>query len=352
MSEKPIRVAIIGAGANTKLRHIPGFRAIPGVEITGVVNRTQESSARVAQEFGIPRTYPAWRAVIDDPQVDAICIGTWPDMHCEITCAALEAGKHVLTEARMARNAAEAHRMHAASLANPGYVAQIVPSPFGLVQNPFVQSLLEQAFIGQLREVVVIGADSSFWDYTEYLHWRQDARISGLNVMALGILHETVSRWIPATTRVVAQTTCFEKQRPLANSQGLVDVTVPDSVQIVTLINGGARGIYHMSSVSLFGPGKQIHLYGSRGTIKYIMTPEEQLFCGRPEDKELTLVKIPEAQRGGWRVEAEFIAAVRGQGKIHHTDFATGVRYMEFTEAVARSAALNLPVDLPLKNLG
>ena len=273
-------------------------------------------------------------------------------MHCEITCAALEAGKHVLTEARMARNAAEAHRMHAASLANPGFVAQIVPSPFGLEQGPFVQSLFEQAFIGQLREVVVIGADSTFWDYTEFLHWRQDARISGLNVMALGILHETVSRWIPSTTRVFAQSTCFEKQRPLANSQGLVDVTVPDSVQIVTLIDGGARGVYHMSSVSLFGPGKQIHLYGSRGTIKYVMTPQEQLFCGRPEDKELTLVNIPESQRGGWRVEAEFIAAVRGQDKIYHTDFATGVRYMEFTEAVARSAALNLPVDLPLKNLG
>jgi predicted dehydrogenase len=352
MSEKPVRVAIIGAGENTRSRHIPGFRAIPGVEIVGVVNRTAESSARVARETGISRTYPSWQAVLDDPQVDAICIGTWPDMHCEITCAALEAGKHVLTEARMARNAAEAHRMHAASLAHPGFVAQIVPSPFGLVQNSFVQSLIEQSFIGQLREVVVIGAEPTFWDYTEFLHWRQDACISGLNVLALGILHETVSRWIPATTRVFAQTACFERQRPLADSQGLVDVTVPDSVQIVTLIDGGARGIYHISGISLFGPGKQIHLYGSRGTIKYVMTPQEQLFCGRPEDKELVLADIPAAQRGGWRVEAEFIAAIRGQDKVHHTDFATGVRYMEFTEAVARSAALNLPVDLPLKNLG
>lgn len=352
MSEKPVRVAIIGAGANTRSRHIPGFRAVAGVEIAGVVNRTHESSAQAAREFGIPKTYPAWQAVLDDPSVDAICIGTWPDLHCEITCAALAAGKHVLTEARMARNAAEAQRMHAVSLAHPGFVAQVVPSPFGLEQNPFVQSLFEHSFIGQLREVVVIGAEPTFWDYTEFLHWRQDARISGLNVLALGILHETVSRWIPPTTRVFAQTTCFEKQRPLANSQGLVDVTVPDSLQIVTLIDGGARGVYHMSGVSLFGPGKQIHLYGSRGTIKYVMTPEERLWCGRPGDKELIPAEIPESLRGGWRVEAEFIAAIRGQDKIHYTDFATGVRYMEFTEAVARSAALNLPVDLPLKNLG
>jgi predicted dehydrogenase len=272
-------------------------------------------------------------------------------MHCEIACAALEAGKHVLTEARMARNAAEAHKMQAAALAHPGVVAQIVPSPFGLVQDRFVRHLIEQSYIGQLREVVVLGADAVFWDYTEPFHWRQDVRISGLNVLALGILHETVSRWIPPTTRVFAQTTCVERQRPLAGQQGLVEVTVPDSVQVATLIEGGARGIYHISGVAMFGPGKQIHLYGSRGTIKYVVSPVEQLLCGRAGDSELRAVEIPADERGGWRVEAEFVAAIRGQEKIHFTDFAAGVRYMEFTEAVARSAALNLPVDLPLKNL-
>jgi predicted dehydrogenase len=351
MPEKAVRIGIIGAGANTRSRHIPGFRAVPGVEIVGVINRTAESGSRVAKEFGIPKVYADWRAVVDDPQVDAVCIGTWPDMHCEIACAALAQNKHVLTEARMARSAAEAHQMHAASLASPGIVAQIVPSPFGLMQHPFVCSLIEQSYLGELREVVVLGADAVFWDYTEPLHWRQDARISGLNVLSLGILHETVSRWVPATTRVFAQTHCFERQRPQAGAQGLVDVTVPDSVQIVTLLEGGARGIYHTSGIAMFGPGKQIHLYGSRGTIKYVITPEEQLFCGRAGDAEMRLIEIPEKQRGGWRVEAEFIAAIRGQDKIHFTDFATGVRYMEFTEAVARSAALNLPVDLPLKNL-
>jgi predicted dehydrogenase len=352
MSEKLVRIGIVGAGANTRTRHIPGFRAIPGVEIVGVVNRTGESSARVAKEFGIPKTYPDWRAVIDDPQVDAVCIGTWPDMHCAITCAALEAGKHVLCEARMARTAEEAHRMHAAAIAQPGVAAQIVPSPFGLIQDRFIRQMIEQGYIGQLREVVVLGADSIFWDYTLPLHWRQDARISGLNVLSLGILHETVSRWIPQTTRVFAQTCRFERQRPIPGTQGLVDVTVPDSVQIVTLLEGGARGMYHMSGITMFGPGKQIHLYGSRGTAKYLITPEEQLFCGRAGDAELRLVEIPAEQRGGWRVEAEFVAAVRGHEKVHFTDFAAGVRYMEFTEAVARSAALNLPVDLPLKTFG
>lgn len=351
MAEQRVRIGIIGAGANTRSRHIPGFRAVPGVEIVGVVNRSRESSEHVAREFNIPKVYPDWRAVVDDAGVDAVCIGTWPDMHCEATCAALEAGKHVLTEARMARNVAEARKMKATALAHPGQVAQIVPSPFGLVQDKFVRSLIDQNYLGQLREVVVLGADDSFWDYTELLHWRQDAQISGVNVLALGILHETLSRWVPATTRVFAQTHCFERRRPIPGRQGLADVSVPDSLQIVTQIEGQARGLYHISGITLFGPGKQIHLYGSRGTIKYLIAPEEQLLCGRAGESELHSVEIPEEQRGRWRVEEEFIAAVRGQAKVHYTDFATGVRYMEFTEAVVRSAALGLPVDLPLKDL-
>ena len=52
--------------------------------------------------------------------------------------------------------------------------------------------------------------------------------------------------------------------------------------------------------------------------------------------------------RGGWQVEADFIAAIRGERPVTHTDFHTGVRYMQFTEAVARSSRHQVPVSLPL----
>ena len=48
--------------------------------------------------------------------VDAVCIGTWPYMHCPISLEALSAGKHVLTEARMCMNLAEAVQMQAAAV--------------------------------------------------------------------------------------------------------------------------------------------------------------------------------------------------------------------------------------------
>src|SRR5215213_3651605 len=124
-----IRIGLIGAGANTRVRHIPGLRAIEGVEIVSVCNRRAESTLEVAREFNIPRTCSDWQDVVRDPDIDAVVIGTWPYLHAPITLAALAAGKHVLTEARLSLNAAEAHRMLAAARQRPELVCQIVPSP-------------------------------------------------------------------------------------------------------------------------------------------------------------------------------------------------------------------------------
>src|SRR6516162_2290051 len=132
MAIKKIRVGLTGAGANTRLRHIPGLRALPGVEIVAVCNRRPESTAAAAREYGIPKTCERWEDVVGDPDIDAVVIGTWPYLHCPITLAALEAGKHVLTEARMCMNAAEAHSMLAAAERHPELVTQIVPSDWAL----------------------------------------------------------------------------------------------------------------------------------------------------------------------------------------------------------------------------
>src|SRR3954462_4235427 len=142
-----LRVGLIGAGANTRTRHIPGLRAIPGVELVAVSNRRPESSAAAAREFGIPRTFDRWQDLVADPGVDAVVVGTWPYLHCPVTLAALAAGKHVLTEARMAMNAAEAHRMAAEARGRPDLVAQVVPSPFGLTGDAVVKELIRGGFL-------------------------------------------------------------------------------------------------------------------------------------------------------------------------------------------------------------
>ncbi len=321
---------------------------MPGVELVGVVNRTAESTARVARDFSIPKQYSNWQELVDDDAIDAVVVGTWPNLHCDVTCAALAAGKHVLCEARMARNVAESRRMVAAAQAHPDRIAMLVPSPFGLECDAEVSQMLRHDFLGELREVVVIGADDQFHDYTKFLHWRQDSAISGVNMLSLGILHETVSRWIPQPTRVLAQTQTFEPSRPNPHGDGDLRVTVPDSVHALTQYAGGASGMYHFSGITVAGPGKQIHLYGSRGTIKVILGEHDQVHVARIGDKQLRQVTVPAESLGGWRVEAEFVGAIRGDEPVKRTDFAAGLRYMEFTEAVARSATNDQAIALPL----
>ena len=120
MADETIRVGFVGAGGNTRLRHLPGLQAIDGVETVSVSNRSRESSQRVADDFGLSAIYDSWVDLIEASDTNAICIGTWPYMHATLTIAALESGKHVLCEARMAMNASEAHDMLEASNANPG----------------------------------------------------------------------------------------------------------------------------------------------------------------------------------------------------------------------------------------
>jgi hypothetical protein len=57
-------------------------------------------------------------------------------------------------------------------------------------------------------------------------------------------------------------------------------------------------------------------------------------------------IAIPAAERIGWRVEEEFVNAIRGREPVTHTNFEDGVRYMEFTDAVARSYASGQAVDV------
>ena len=63
---------------------------------------------------------------------------------------------------------------------------------------------------------------------------------------------------------------------------------------------------------------------------------------------KLEEVQIAEGKAGSWRVEEEFIGAIRGTEKVQRTTFATGVRYMEFTQAVAISSQTGQLVRLPL----
>lgn len=350
-----LRIGLIGAGANMRSRHIPGFRQIPDVEIVAVCNRRPESTTAVAREFNIPRTYERWQDLIADAEVDAITIGTWPYLHCPITLAALDAGKHVLTEARLSMNAAEAHQMLASAKRHGTLVTQVVPSPFGLKGHDVMIDLLAQGYIGELREVALCSFNASLADPAAPLSWRQDAALSGYNMLNLGILHESLLRWAPPPVRVLAQVHAFLPSRIDPQSGVRRSVGTPDSVQVLTVLQGGARASYHLSGVTRFGQEMGIALFGTEGALHYdLLADRIRGIHGGPQQQaakatELQDIAIPAAQERSWRVEADFVGAIREGTPIRFTDFATGVAYMEFTEAVAISAQREEAIDLPLE---
>lgn len=349
-----IRVGLIGAGGNTRARHIPGLKAIAGVEIVAVANRRVESARAVAREYGIARTYEHWEELVADPELDALVIGTWPYLHAPITIAALRRGKHVLTEARLSMSAAEAHQMLHEARKHPRLVTQVVPSPFGLKGHAVVRAWIDAGWLGDLREVRVVSTSAALADPVAALSWRQDAALSGFNMLNLGILHETLLRWVPQPVRVQAQVHAHIASRIDPQSGVHRPVGTPDSVQVLTVLANGARATYHLSGVTPFGQSAEIALYGSDGVLIYdLLTDRIRGASTHRGDMpgpaaDLPEVAIPAELAGVWQVEADFIAAIRDGRAIELTSFAAGVAYMEFTEAVARSAETGEMVELPL----
>jgi predicted dehydrogenase len=173
-------------------------------------------------------------------------------------------------------------------------------------------------------------------------------RYSGFNMLTLGILYETVLRWVAPANRVLAYASKIIPQRFDPEQGRKARVGTPDSVHILTTQEDGSCGVYRLSGVVWQDNSMGIALYGSEGTLIYDLLRDEIRGAQRREEG-LRVLPIPESMRGGWRVEADFIAAIRGERPVTHTDFRTGVRYMQFTEAVARSSRHQVPVTLPLR---
>ncbi len=346
MRTEPIRVGIVGAGANTRLKHIPGLRAIPNVEIVSVANRSRESGERVAREFGIPKVYDHWLELVEADDTDAICIGTWPYLHCPVTLVALENDKHVLCEARMALNAAEAHTMLEAARHHPHLVTQVVPAPHTLAVDGTIQKLIAHGYLGEVLTVELRGLQPTFVDREGLLHWRYDVDLSGFNTLTMGIWYEAMMRWVGPASRVMAMTKVCVPQRK--DMSGLLrTVTVPDHVDIIAHLACGAIAHLRFSAVTGLAPANEVWLFGTEGTLR-LDTASLELYGGRRRDKDQQKIVIPQEELGRWRVEEEFVNAIRGTERVTHTSFEDGVRYMEFTEAVIRSAQSGQAVNLPL----
>ena len=331
-----LRIGIVGAGNIVRTRHLPGLKRNADVEIVAVSNSTYESSEKFCAE-NCPSATPMrnWADLLALPDLDIIWIGTPPYMHSAVTISALEAGKHVFCQARMAMDLAEAEEMLAASKRFPELVTMLCPPPFGMRGDLLVKKLLAENNIGRLHDVRLQSFTDVYLNPEAPAHWRQKIEISGLNMLTLGIYVEVLQRWLGNITGVFAHAKILQAER-----RGY-QVIIPDMLNVLCTFENGVEGVLEFSGVHAGAPGDCLEIYGDRGALIYDFT-NERIRSVKYGARDLEDVDVPPELVTEWRVEDDFIAAVKSKGRVRpRPNFEEGVRYMRVVQAVADSRDRN-----------
>jgi len=94
--------------------HAESLKRVPRARLAAVASPTPGHAQAFAQTHGIPHALTDYRKMLEMGEVDLVVIGAPNDVHCQITCDAAVAGKHVVCEKPLCLNLAEADRMLAA----------------------------------------------------------------------------------------------------------------------------------------------------------------------------------------------------------------------------------------------
>jgi predicted dehydrogenase len=147
-----IRWGILGTGRQALLRFIPGVAASRNGVVAAIASRDQERAQDAAAKLGIERAYGSYEALLADASVDMIYNPLPNSMHAEWTLRAAEAGKPVLCEKPLARDAAEAQRMVDGCRAHGVLLMEAFMYRFH-PQHIRVRTLLDEGAIGEIRLV-------------------------------------------------------------------------------------------------------------------------------------------------------------------------------------------------------
>lgn len=338
---KKLRVGIVGAGGIVRSRHLPALLQRSDVEVTAVSNSTYESSEKFVREL-VPHATPIgnWPDLVALPDLDIVWIGTPPYLHSAVTVSALEAGKHVFCQARMAMDRAEAEEMLATSRRFPNQVTMLCPPPYGMRGDNVITKMLAEKYLGDIHTIRLRSVNGNFLDPDAPAHWRQRIELSGLNVMTLGIYVEVLQRWFGDIVGV------FARGKTITPDREGYDVLIPDSLEVLCQFEQGAEGVLEFSGIHALETGDHLEAYGSLGTLIYDFTAD-MIRAGRIGDRGLHEVKVSKDEARDWTVEDDFIDAVKsGTDDRPRPTFEDGVSYMRVVQAVADSRSRNAWVDI------
>jgi predicted dehydrogenase len=151
MTTPPLRWGVLGTGRVTRWL-IGALRASPRNQLVGAASRTRERADAFAREWGLPRAFASYDAMLDDASIDVVYNALPNHLHAEWTVAAALRGKHVLCEKPLALATDDVDRMAEAARAAGVMVAEA----FMYRHHPQtlkVKELVDGGAVGALRMV-------------------------------------------------------------------------------------------------------------------------------------------------------------------------------------------------------
>lgn len=375
---RTIRVAVVGAGQAGQA-HAFGFRnasmtdrlAGVTVELATLVDPNSELAEKIAARYGFEKTASDVQEIIDDPSIEVVSVALPSFLSLPVVGSLLKAGKHVLGEKPLGRNAGEAAELTRIA-AESGKVAAVG------------YSYRRVSALAQLRQAVLDGRIGTpfftrghfFADYaldaSGPMVWRYDKEASGGGVvldMATHVIDALEYILGPISTVDSATFDTMIKERP--NRDGsMAPVTNDDTSLINVRFANGALGSIMSSRIAA---GTTINLgfeiYGSNGHVTYDFTRmnEWTLYECDPNNKVTDAPRIiqagpdarhfvdtmPMCARGnapGWG-EAfiaemqDFLVAVV-TGEAIDTSFDVATQTMLVVDAAFESAQTHKPVAI------
>ncbi|MDX2268549.1 MAG: Gfo/Idh/MocA family oxidoreductase [Bryobacter sp.] len=377
-----IRTAMLGTGF-MGLVHTEAVRRLGFVEVATVAGSSPAKAKAFADQLHIPAAAESWEAVVADPSIDAVHIGTPNVLHFPMAKAAIAAGKHVLCEKPLTMNSAEAAEM--LQLAEAKGIVHA--TNHNLRYYPVVQHIRQMVAAGELGEVLAVqGTYSQDWLlYDTDYNWRIEAEHNG-KLRAMGDIGSHWMDMIQHTTGLPITSVCGElttfhttRKKPKGSVQTFSGKTLQpedyDNIPIDTddfgavLIHLGdrARGSFTVSQISAGNKNSfRIEIYGTKCGVAWNQERPDELWIGHRNSPNQVIVKDPSLLLGNAASFADlpgghsegyddshkqlfkrfYTKIAEPSTPIDFPTFADGLRGMKLLEAVAESHARRGWVDV------
>lgn len=323
-----------------------------GAELVAVASRHEQTARTFAEKYGASQAYDDWRRLVNDPNVDVVCIATPTGLHREIAVAAAQAGKHVLTEKPIATTLADADAMIEAC-ANAGVQLGVIFMYRYMDTALKMKQAIDQGLIGRpvLGECV-----GKFWRSQEYYDsaaWRGTWEAEGGGSLMTQTSHTLdLMLWMMG---------------PVKRASGFFTVTPNHTIETEDLVVGslefesGALGSVISSSGIQPPTPRSVTIHGERGTVRLtgdLLTQWD--IDGEPDAEALQMLKEEEPDRGDTAARAgyvdselhrrqieDFVEAIAA-GRAPEIDGRAGRQTLEVMRALYRSGMRGEVVTLPI----